>query len=474
MKKKLVLLSFLILNIVSYGEVNSKVNIKTNIKKSAVESLVEKDIPSSFTGDENISLGSKSGGNLLTLGLSFLGSRGSKYSSNVKLNYTVNRGEITFSLNNWNLSGGTSFNGVVVGNLEGSSQKFTTDFKGSLGVNSAISLSENWELSSKTSPNLNLEKVILPVNVTISGFKINENISLREEVARKITPLLVKAGNDIDNKVKEVNLKGLVENYWKTLKEPILLDSESDIWLLVRAKNAYHGPLSSNSENISLTSGVEGDITVFLGKPETVPNLGTLPRLKSTSQDISKFHLNVPGIITYEKLEEFINRSFSNKIFDIFKGVKFESKKTVLEGDNKFLKVKNDFTLKIFSILSLDGTLIAKGTPEIQEHKVLKVKDFSFELETKSFILKIADRFFHNKIQEIVEENYLTLDFQKDLTGAKKLLQEKVTQLKLKENIVLGTNIEEFRITDIEIKEKEIVVYTYISGDSTLNIASLD
>ncbi|MGL5049016.1 MAG: DUF4403 family protein [Fusobacteriaceae bacterium] len=474
MKKNNLIMTFLFLTLATYGENNSKFNIKTNIKKTAVEAFVEKSVPKTFSGDESISLDRGSSNNLLNIGLSFLGSIKPKYSPNVILNYTLNREKILFTLNNSNLSSQTNFNGSIVGNLDGSSQKFTSDFKGKLGVNSLVDLSENWELSTKTSPILNLEKVVLPVNVSISGFKINENISLKSQVSNKINPILYKAAADIDNKVKEIKLKAIVDNYWKGLSTPILLDSKSDIWLLLRPKTAYRGTLYSDENNISLSSGFQGDITIFVGKPDSVIDLGVLPKLKSTSQDLSKFNLNVPAIIKYEKLEALIDKNLGNKTFNIFEGINLKTKTTTLQKDNTLLKIKTNFSLNLFSIFNLDGTLLAKGTPEILENKVLQAKDFSFTIESDSFLLKLLDKFFHDKIQKIVEKDYLTLDFQNDLTGAKKLLEEKVSKFKIKENIYIENTIDELKITNVEIKEKEIIIYTNIVGNSNLQVNSLD
>ncbi|MGL6120576.1 MAG: DUF4403 family protein [Fusobacteriaceae bacterium] len=474
MKKNNLIMTFLFLTLITYGENNSKFNIKTNIKKTAVENFVEKSVPKTFSGDENISLDHGSSNNLLKIGLSFLGSIKPKYSPNVILNYTLNREKILFTLNNSNLNSQTNFSGSIVGNLDGSSQKFTSDFKGKLGVSSLVDLSENWELSTKTSPVLSLEKVVLPVNVSISGFKINENISLKSQVSNKINPILYKAAADIDNKIKEIKLKAIVDNYWKGLSTPILLDSKSDVWLLLRPKTAYRGTLSSDENNISLSSGFQGDITIFVGKPDSVIDLGALPKLKSTSQDLSKFNLNVPAIIKYEKLEALIDKNFSNKTFNIYEGINFKTKTTTLQKDNTLLKIKTNFSLNLFTVFNLNGTLLAKATPEILENKVLQAKDFSFTIESDSFLLKLLDKFFHNKIQKIVEKEYLTLDFQNDLIGAKKLLEENIYKFRIKENIYIENTIDELKITNVEIKEKEIIIYTNIVGNSNLQVNSLD
>lgn len=474
MNKKQILLSFLMVTLGAYSENISKINLKTNVKKSAVENFINKEIPETFTGNETISLASNSTGDILNLGLSLLGRRGSKYSPNIVVNYVVNRGKIAFSLENWNLTGETDFNGTVVGNLQGSNSKFNSNFNGALGVKSNVFLSENWDLITKTSPNLKLDRVILPVNASISGFKINENINIRDQIAKQITPVLNKTAADLDKKIGEINLKSLIENYWKTLKEPILLDKDLDIWLLARPKSAYYGNLSSDTNNISLNSGIEGEFTIFVGKPESVSNLGALPKLKTTSQDISKFNLNIPGVIKFSKLENILNQNFANKIFDIFTGVKLENKKINLQGDNKELKLKTEFSLKIFNIFSMDGILIGKGTPEIFENKELQIKGFTFEIESESFILNLLDKFFHKKIQGIVEKNYLTLDFEKDLTGIKKLLQEKTAHFKINEALHLNSSIDELKISNVEIRDQEIIIYTSILGSSVLDITSIE
>lgn len=472
--KKLVFLSLLIaLGGHTYAvEKNSQINLEIGIKKSAINEIVEKEIPRNFSGDGIYEIANQSGGKnqLLGFGLSLLKNIKSDIPTKAFWKYNLDRGPVFLSAKGNTVSASTDFSGKAGGVLENSSKNVETDFTGNLGVSTAFSITENWQLITKTSPLLNLSNSVLPLQLEIAGIKIDEKISMRSELEKRINPILQKTANDLDREISQFNLRDFIDAQWKNLKDPILINSEYDVWLVARPKKAQYGGIVEKTDRFSIVAGTEAELFLSVGKPENISNLGNLPKIYSQEKENS-FTLNLPVILSYNSIKKTLEEKFLNKIFPLFKGGKLTVKNIDLQGENGDLNLKSNFILNIFSILNLEANVAVKGTPKLsQDKKILSLENFSFRVESKNFLVRIADKFFHKKIEKMILEKYLSFNIEKDVPTLKKVLAEKAKTLELSKNILLSTDIQELNIEDISLDEKGIIIYSQITGTSILNI----
>lgn len=472
--KKLVFLSLLIaLGGHTYAvEKNSQINLEIGIKKSAINEIVEKEIPRNFSGDGIYEIANQSGGKnqLLGFGLSLLKNIKSDIPTKAFWKYNLDRGPVFLSAKGNTVSASTDFSGKAGGVLENSSKNVETDFTGNLGVSTAFSITENWQLITKTSPLLNLSNSVLPLQLEIAGIKIDEKISMRSELEKRINPILQKTANDLDREISQFNLRDFIDAQWKNLKDPILINSEYDVWLVARPKKAQYGGIVEKTDRFSIVAGTEAELFLSVGKPENISNLGNLPKIYSQEKENS-FTLNLPVILSYNSIKKTLEEKFLNKIFPLFKGGKLTVKNIDLQGENGDLNLKSNFILNIFSILNLEANVAVKGTPKLsQDKKILSLENFSFQVESKNFLVRIADKFFHKKIEKMILEKYLSFNIEKDVPTLKKVLAEKAKTLELSKNILLSTDIQELNIEDISLDEKGIIIYSQITGTSILNI----
>ncbi|MGL6130082.1 MAG: DUF4403 family protein [Fusobacteriaceae bacterium] len=475
--KKLILLSLIIFRAelgYSFQDI-SKINLEISIKKSAINEIVENEIPRNFSGDGVYTVASKNDGRsqLLSLGLSLLKNFKTDIPTKAFWRYSLDRGPIFLSAKKDLISASTDFNGKANGALENSSKNIEANFSGNLGVSTIFKISENWELSTKTSPLLNLSNSVIPLQLDIAGIKIDEKISMRSELEKRITPILQKTARDLDLKISQFNLRKFIDAEWSKLKDPILLDKDSGIWLVVRPKRASYGNILEKTDSFSFIAGTEAELFISVGKPENINQLGNLPKIYYEVKD-SNSTLKLPIMIKYTALKKSLEDKFSNKVFKLFKGGEITLKKLDFDGANSNLNLKSDITFNLFSIMNFDANINLSGVPKLStDKKILSLENFNFNIVSDSVFIKIIDKIFHNKIQNIILENYLSLNIEKDIPVLEKFIAEKAKMVKLGENCVLNTDIQKLNIQNISIDNGGIIIYSELKGNSVLNIQKL-
>lgn len=460
------------------AETQSKINLEVSLKKSAIQNIVEKDVPKDFSGNGTLvgsDAASSSGNKLLGFGLSILKEIKPKLNYNILWKYTLQRGEIDFTVNNNTLLAATPFTGTVTGTLEkgDKGKAVSTNFDGALGVASNFLITPNWDLRAQTSPKLTLNNTTLPLKFDVAGIPINENLNLGHELEKQITPLLTKAGSEIDSKIAEVNLKEYVNREWTLLKEPISVEKDYDAWLVVRPKKASYGNIRAVNDRLNVVVGADTDLALYIGKPTKISPLGELPKINMLERD-NDFLINLPVIANYENIQNELNNNIGEKTFPIGYGTKVTINNTTLTGVKDLFNLKTDFVLDVWGMFTLKGVLGAEGKPELTpDKKVLKVENFAFNIASDSFIIRMADKIFHNMILKKIKENYLSLDLSRDIPKLQKIAAEKARSITLSKDMILKNDIKSLDIQDISITEKEIIIFTQIKGSSLLEINSL-
>ncbi|MGL5100746.1 MAG: DUF4403 family protein, partial [Fusobacteriaceae bacterium] len=347
-QKKIIFLSLLLLvGSESYSaEKNSQINLEISVKKSAINEILENEIPRNFSGDGIYEVASQGGSKsqLLGLGLSLLKNFKTDIPTRAFWKYSLDRGAIFLSAKGNNISASTDFSGKANGILENSSKNVEADFNGNLGVSTSFNITEEWQLFTKTSPLLNLSNSMLPLQLEIAGLKIDEKISMRSELEKRINPILQKTARDLDTEIAQFNLKEFIDKQWKNLKDPLQINKTYDVWLVARPKKAYYGGIHEKADTFSIVTGTEAELFLSVGKPETIHDLGVLPKIYSQEKE-NMFTLNLPVILKYNAIKKTLEENFLNKVFKLFRGGELTLKKIDLQGDGRTLNLKSNFIL---------------------------------------------------------------------------------------------------------------------------------
>ncbi|WP_432205262.1 DUF4403 family protein (plasmid) [Cetobacterium somerae] len=467
----------LTLNSIGYADENttSKIDIDISMKKSIVEDIINNQLPYTIedSGSGNqIFNGNKN--NLLGVGLDLLGAvdkKFSQFSESFIWAYKINRSPVNFSAQEQKVQAVTNIDGLFKASWSRNSQNTEIALNGTAGISSIISISTDWQINANSSPFLNISNDNLPLNLNLYGFNFKTDINIGDSLEKSIVSKLAQATKELDSKIQSFNLKELVEKYWLKFKEPILVNPEYNLWLTVDPTSARYSNLVTTESDLGIKVGTDVNLHLYFGDKPAPLNLTTLPSMNFGFVNDS-FNIILPVSTSYKSLNEIINKNFNNKKIEIFSGISSTIKNVNLSSKDSTLYATSEFDFSILGFLHPTATVVAHLKPNFdQTTGTLTGNDFDYTLETNSFILKIANSIFKNKIINTVKTNYLSFNPASEIKLAQDYLQKKVENIELEKNVNLKSTIDTFKIVNLKIDDEFISATLNTTGKSTLEIS---
>ena len=301
--------------------------------------------------------------------------------------------------------------------------------KVAVGYTTVIKLTPDFKLKATT--NLRKFETIDPCEISI--FKYDATALLKKEV----TKVLKGLEDDIDKQIGSVELKSEAEKAWKILAEPISLGK--------------YGFFNANPTKIGF------DNLKFTGKTATADlSLSLNPKLTTNSQNAKAialpklsdvpesngFNITLDVIATYDSLSKIMTSELKGKEIDL------KGKKVIFESIEIFGASNQQVSLKIGFSGTKKGTLFLLGTPTFnQESQIVSFPDLSFDLNTKSALLKSAKWLFNDKITDALRTSSI-IDLKPHLTTLKQLV-EKQLNAEVQTGIFLKGKIKELKMQGI-------------------------
>lgn len=461
----------------AYSENNSvsKIDINIMMKKSIVENIINNQLPYTI---EDSGSGSQifNGGknNLLGFGLDILGSvdkKFSQFSESFIWAYKINRSPINFSAQEQEVQAVTNIDGNFKASWSRESQSTEIALNGTAGISSIVSISPNWQLKANSTPFLNISNNNLPLTLNIYGLNLKTDINIGDSLEKSIVSKLRTATNELDAKIQSFDFRSLVEKYWSMFKEPILINPEYKLWLTVNPQSARYSNLITTDNNLGIKIGSDIKLHLYLGEKPAALTLAALPNMNFGFVNDS-FNILLPVSTSYKNLNEIINSNIVNKDIKLMTGISSNIKNIDISSENSTLYINSDFNLSILGLIHPSGTIKANVKPIFnKETGSLSSENFDYTLETNSYILKIGNYFFKNKIINLVKNNYLSFNPSTEMKLAQEYLQNKVANIKLEKNVNLKATIDTFKITDLNIDNTSISVIFNTNGKATIEIS---
>ncbi|MEG0135267.1 MAG: DUF4403 family protein [Cetobacterium sp.] len=436
----------------------SKIDLTISTKKSTIENILNQEIPKLIndSGSGNEIIEKNSNNKLLNLGISLLDKVHKKSLDkiqNFKWKYSIQRDDINFSANNRTIEALANFNGTVLASLEETnSEELKSDISGTIGIKTDLSIDENWNLLSSSSPIFKLSDANIPLNFDLKGIKIKKNINLSHDIEKHIDPILKKTISKVDEYVKDFKLHSFIEEKWQILKNPILINKNYRVWLLLNPVNTRYSDFMTNQDNLGVKIGLDSYVSLYLGDKPNPLIQSNLPPIKYGTVD-DNFNMILPIYTTYNYINEILEETFNGDSYPInsFSKVRVE--------DINFLGTTNKLNLNAKVIFTLFEFLDFKGI--INCFFTTPGEDFDYTLKTNNFILKIVDSFFHSTIKKAIENKIIS---------EKNNLKDKMSEVIIDKNTTLKNKIITLEIKSITTENESIKILTTITGTSTLEI----
>jgi hypothetical protein len=285
-------------------------------------------------------------------------------------------------------------------------------------------------------------------------------------VLPKLEDLIVKYITNIDIKTRVAGL-------WAKLYEPIVLNQEPSIVLIIEPLEIFAQKLSSDGETLSISLGIKTYIQANIGDTSTDPvsRVGPradLPNIHFVDSLESGYHIIAPIEVTYTTIETFA-KPHVEKTHKL-KGIETFVENLTLYGSGTQLVAGVGFSMPS---LGAKGQLYMLGTPVYDATTMLlSVTEFDYSVTTQNLLLEIAENIgegiFPN-LRTTVEEK-LVFPLEVQITTLREKLSDVIAERPIGRYVRLHGTVDTITPEALYLTQKGVRLPIRLQGNLTCEI----
>jgi len=279
-------------------------------------------------------------------------------------------------------------------------------------------LKADWQLFTRTE--VEQFNWLLSPELRILGVPIGALTAIEKELERFVGLWIGKIDEVI---AEQLNFREIALSVWETLQQSFKIWDEPDLWLRCHPQKAYFSviQIAGKAKQLELLLCVNGKVETTTDTPspsgtlQKAPLPNALP-LKMMESGQPESVVRVVNHLKYQKIAEVIDKHLSQYTFRFFNN-RFHLRfgRVVLYAVPDKNKVLAEAAFKG----SMRGKAFISFTPWFDlKNKTLVLRNFEFELDTSSYILRLVNRIAGQKladklcdtIQELINEQLTELN----------------------------------------------------------------
>ena len=327
-------------------------------------------------------------------------------------------------------------------------------------------LNSDWRITAKTTSNISIQKADIEIlGITLSVRHILTEL-VREAALPKLENLIIKYIANIDVKTRVAGL-------WTKLYEPIVLNQEPPIVLVIEPLEILAQKLFSDGEKLFLNFGIKTYIQANIGDVSTdaAPLAGPrsdLPNIHFVDSLESGYHIIAPIELTYTTIEDFA-KPHVEKAHNL-KGLETFVENLMLYGSGTQLVAGVGFSMPS---LDAKGQLYILGTPVYDATTMLlSVTEFDYSLTTQSLLLEIAESvgegIFPN-LRTTVEEK-LVFPLEEQITALREKLSDVIADRPIGSYVRLHGTVDTVTPEALYLTQEGVRLPVRLQGNLTCEI----
>ena len=280
-------------------------------------------------------------------------------------------------------------------------------------------------------------------------------------IEKEISKALKEVETKMDEEIRKVDLRPMVEKAWNELSKPIFIDNFGYLHLQPQSLGLDDFQFDKNKVRSTIELGVKPTV---LSEPSQ--SKIALPPLKNNKYPEG---LKIPLLISlnYDSLNAIIDSNFQPIELDAGK-----KKKIIIRNIDLVGPKLGKTVIKVNFEGSKKGVLYLIGNPTFQKNGTeVAMKDVEFDVETKDLILKLAKWLFQDKITQKLEEK-LIFDISMQIADAKKEIDKQLNQsskLSNGQKIQMKGKLTELLPKSINPSLTNLDVMIYLGGELKIN-----
>lgn len=334
-------------------------------------------------------------------------------------------------------------------------------------------INKDWSISLDVKSHFKWSKI--PSLTLFKSLKVNIKDKVEKRLRKKIQKLIRK----IPQHLHKLGFKEKVNTAWHNMQKPINIDKKSDAYLLFKPESIDYSGFAISDTMLTTTISAQGKTEIILGNPLIDSNKIKLCNLGSTSCEEGKFNFNLPITVSYEELITMYNKKLSDNnsiefINDSLPGsIKISNpkiKKNTVGQLSITVNVSYDKRSKwlqsidLFDWFDIDGKITFTGIPKIEkDSRTLILDELYYDSTTNNDLFDTLIDIADTEALKPIFSKLLRFEFgQKIDEGIIKA--NKALKSYSKNDINVTTNLQMASIEELTVNEKNIIIYTELSG----------
>lgn len=405
---------------------------------------VEKSIPKKLEGEETICEGVSYNYSMNRFPITYYG-KGEELSYNVQCEYALKLNYCPSCTELFSSTGSCIIPRVYASCGVGEPMR-----KMDIQYTSKIGIDKYWKFKSQTT--LNNVNALDPCRVTFM------NYNATDELLKEVTTVLKDLEGDIDQSISEIDLKPTMQEVWDAMNEPMNLEGYGYLYLNPKkvALDKINFDKTNAHVNLNLQLQPKLNFELLTNKVTTLPSV-------SNYSSGEGYEIIVDVEADYDSLNSLFRTNIVGQHLD------YQGKKIIFE-DVKIHSSKNQkLNIALTISGSKKGVLYFEGTPVFHSlTQEISIPDLTFDIKTRSAILKSAKWLFTSKIEEKLREaTHFNLKTQlKDLS---KLLESELNT-EIQEGVFLSGTVKSTEIMDIYPFTEQLYMRIKMKGKLALKM----
>jgi hypothetical protein len=333
----------------------------------------------------------------------------------------------------------------------------STSFDLDLTLNTQVQISRDWVVITTTSatdmvfskePVLDFGVVQIPVTRLIRGV-LSANM-----------PAITGA---IDREVASaIPLKTYVEDAWKKVQEPVLLDSAYKAWLVMKPLNMLLTPLQCDPGKLAAQAGMEVYLETKVGARPEVPLKTFLGPPVVKEKMTNQFNVELPIQIDFDAATHIARKNLKDSIFTVSKKKKIKVNDIEIYGKSGFAFIRADLEG------SFKGSVYFKGIPTYDTlTQSIYLKDLDYELNTKNSLYSFASWMLHGTFKKILSKQF-TYSIAKDMEGARLALKNLMNGYTYDRYFKISGYVDQLALKEVFCNDQGIMALLTCKGTSKI------
>lgn len=318
-----------------------------------------------------------------------------------------------------------------------------------ISYSSAISISNNWSLKSTTK--LRAVNPLNPCKITFVNYDATDIL------VQEVTTELRKKEREIDSTLAGVDLKPMISKVWNALNEPINLKGYGYLHLNPAKIGLDQIQFQKQQANVNLTLEMKPKVNFDLkGSNQKLPNLS-----EYVKKDGFEMILDIEA--RYDSLDQILARHVVGTTMEI------KGKQVVFEGVQIHSTQNQKITIAVQISGSKRGTIFFSGTPVFHViTQELSIPDLTFDVKTKSVLLKSAKWLFSDRIEQKMRDA-CRLNLQKQLQELKNTIETEMNG-EIENGVILNGKIHALEIQDVYPFIDQFFIRVLLKGEVELKL----